>query len=146
MWIDIVKRLAPEPRSVPDSRAALSPLEQRFDPATLETVRVLVNELVTESVRHAMLGGSDIELTVNATRERIRVEVTDPTPGFASPNFDLERGSLWGRELVEAFSDRWGTVTNGRKFVWFELHDSGAFALRAPVQGSVSGPPAQPPS
>jgi anti-sigma regulatory factor (Ser/Thr protein kinase) len=134
--IDVFKRLTPDPASVPEARAALSPLEERVDPATFETIGVLVSELVTNSVVHGgtgAQGSADIELSVSATRERIHVEVTDAGPVFSPTARDdhLEREAVWGFQLVEAFSDHWGMKSNGRTTVWFELEDSGAFAHRA---------------
>jgi len=129
--INIERRLPHEAASVDKARHALRPLANAFDPNTFETLRLLVSELVTNSVRHGTGEGSeDLELSVWATRERIRVEVSDDGAGFApvprAGNADQESG--WGLHLVEALSDRWGTDRNGWMHVWFELIDSGAFA------------------
>jgi two-component sensor histidine kinase len=129
--ITIVKSFVCEPSSVPEARAALSPLEPRVDPATFETLRVLVSELVTNSVLQALTAESeDVELAVSATRERIRVEVSDPRASWLAASHEADREAGWGLQLVDAFSDRWGTKNNGHTAVWFELVDSGAFAHR----------------
>ena len=129
--IHIDRRLAPGATSVTEARAALRPLERAVDPNTFETLRLLVSEVVTNSVRHGTNESSDdIELSVDASRERIRVEVSDAGPGFnpAAREQDADQGSGWGLHLVELLSDRWGTGLNGRMRVWFELVDSGAWA------------------
>ncbi len=113
-----------------EARAALRALEGAVDPNTFETLRLLVSEVVTNSVRHAANESSDeIELSVEASRERIRVEVSDAGPGFhpAGREEDADQGSGWGLHLIELLSDRWGADLNGRMRVWFELVDSGAF-------------------
>jgi len=129
--IKIERRLPHEAASVDQARRALKPLESAFDPDTFETLRLLVSELVTNGVRHATREGSgDLELSVCATREKIRVEVSDDGEGFepAPREADADQGSGWGLHLVEALSDQWGTHRNGWMLVWFELVDSGAFA------------------
>jgi anti-sigma regulatory factor (Ser/Thr protein kinase) len=103
-----------------------------MDVDTFGTLRLLVSELVTNSVRHG--GGEqphEIRLAVSASRERIRVEVADAGSGFkARPRRDgQDEGSGWGLHLVETLSDRWGSERNGRVCVWFELVDSGWFVV-----------------
>jgi anti-sigma regulatory factor (Ser/Thr protein kinase) len=131
--IEIKRRLPHAPPSVAEARRALEPLERRLDPDTFETLRLLVSELVTNSVRHGQAEESDeLELAVRASRETIRVEVADGGLGFeASPRAEgQDKGSGWGLHLLETLSDRWGTEQNGRMRVWFELVDSGAFVVR----------------
>jgi anti-sigma regulatory factor (Ser/Thr protein kinase) len=92
---------------------------------------MLVSELVTNSVLHTLTSNADdVELVVSATRERIRVEVSDPCASWLTAEQEADREAGWGLRLVEAFSDRWGTKSNGHTAVWFELVDSGAFAHR----------------
>jgi LytS/YehU family sensor histidine kinase len=141
--IDIYERLPQAPVAVPAARAALTPLEGAVDPNTFETLRLLVSELVGNSVRHASEEANEnIELSVDASREAIRVEVSDGGGGFdATPRGeDADQASGWGLHLLDSLSDRWGTERNGRMRVWFELVDSGAFALgtREEPAGSFS--------
>ena len=125
--IDIFRRLVNEPGSAVEARAVLSMLECCCDRETLETLRLLVTELVGNCVRHAA-ATEEIELSVQVTPERIRVEVADSGPGFfpaarqAGPDDPSGRGLL----LVDALSDRWGTDQDERMRVWFELGGSGA--------------------
>ncbi len=129
--IHIDRHLRREATSVAEARTVLQPLERVLDPDTFATLRLLISEAVTNSVRHG--AGDDagvIELSVDASRERIRVEVLDDGAGFEckerAEGGDRESG--WGLHLIEVLSDRWGTERNDRMCVWFELTDSGAFA------------------
>ena len=132
MGIEIESRLPQEPTSVAKARRVLEPLERRLGPDTFETLRLLVSELVTNSVRHGRAENSvEIELAVRSSREKIRVEVADAGPGFdVSPRSELQdNGSGWGLHFVETLSDRWGTERDGH-MVWLELGVPGGFALR----------------
>jgi anti-sigma regulatory factor (Ser/Thr protein kinase) len=130
--IDIFKRLAYEPVSVVEASGALSMLDSCCNPDTLETLRLLVTELVGNSIRHASEWATgEIELWVQVTPDRVRVEVSDSGPGFApgagraGPNDTAGRGLL----LVEALSDRWGArQADERTRVWCELVGEGARA------------------
>ncbi|MGH2770210.1 MAG: hypothetical protein ACRDJF_06765, partial [Actinomycetota bacterium] len=48
--------LAAGPRAPAEARTGLFPLAGEIPPATFEMLRLLVSELVTNSVRHARLG------------------------------------------------------------------------------------------
>jgi anti-sigma regulatory factor (Ser/Thr protein kinase) len=86
-----------------------------------EPVRLLVTELVTNSVRHAGAGPeSFIELDLTTSSDKIRVEVGDPGPGFDQPLARQEPGGF-GLLLVERLADRWGVVRDRGARVWFEI-------------------------
>ena len=126
-------RLPQEPDSVAHARGALKPLESAVDPDTFETLRLLVSELMTNSVSHGTDGASaEITLSVRASRERIRVEVSDNGPGVtASPDEEDSERAGCGLHFVQVLSDRWGIHGEGQECVWCELVDSGAFPSRA---------------
>jgi len=139
--IDISRRLAHEPASVIEARAALSPLERAVDPDTFQTLRLLVTELVGNSVRHAESRTTEeIELSVHATRGMIRIEVTDAGSEFAPLRRSQEVDATSGRglQIVQALCDRWGTVTQEHTRVWCELLGAGQLAreLDAPTASS----------
>jgi anti-sigma regulatory factor (Ser/Thr protein kinase) len=86
-------------------------------------VRLLVSELVTNSVQHAQIAAEDsIVLAVSFTDATVRVEVRDDGPGFeppaSPPPDDADAG--WGLFLVEQLADAWGVADEG-KGVWFEI-------------------------
>ncbi len=117
-------QLRPEPDSPAMARQALWRLAHQVPGPVLEDIRLLVSELVTNSVRHAGLGpDATIGLRVDVLPERIRVEESDPGPGFEpggeSPSIYQDSG--WGLYLVEQVATRWGVELEDATRVWFEI-------------------------
>lgn len=111
------------PGAAANARSKLSRLRSDLDPPLLESVRLLVTELITNSVRHAH--APTLELTVLVAASRVRVEVSNPGGGFEPRPSDLaDHDSGWGLFLVDRFSSDWGVVDDGRsgyQRVWFEI-------------------------
>jgi anti-sigma regulatory factor (Ser/Thr protein kinase) len=86
-------------------------------------MRLLVSELVTNSVRHARLESSGwINIAVEEKPRALRVAVSDPGIGFDErPGPQPGGGSGWGLHLVEQLADRWGVSKDGETKVWFEI-------------------------
>jgi anti-sigma regulatory factor (Ser/Thr protein kinase) len=106
------------------ARHAFDGLEGVTDRQTLEDVRLLVSELVTNSLRHG--GGFDqgwIDIRVETSPNGLRVEVIDPGPGFepliASSMPGV--GAGYGLAIVDHLADRWGVAHDEHTKVWFEL-------------------------
>ena len=123
MESDMSFELAGGPYAVTAARLALADLESHLDPSVAFDVRLLVSELVTNSVQHAQVSADDsIVLAVRFTDDNVRVEVHDHGPGFEPPATpppeDADAG--WGLFLVEQLADAWG-VGDGGKGVWFEI-------------------------
>lgn len=117
-------RLPHGPPAIAAARRGLDPLEPQVGEQLLSDMRLLVSELVTNSVRHADRNGSSVvELEVDVSNTRVLVRVIDNGGGFeASPRGpEDDPGSGWGLFLVEQISDRWGVELNGSTQVWFEL-------------------------
>lgn len=117
-------KLRATPGAVPDARRALDALDDQVSPQTLDDLRLLVSELVTNSVRHADLTESQaIELKVKLMPETVRVEVNDQGSGFQPTprTAQSDDQSGWGLYLVSRLSDRWGVTSDGVTRVWFEL-------------------------
>src|SRR5438874_3144103 len=95
-------------------------LEGRANPALIEAGVLLVSELVTNAVLHAL---SEIELAVIVRGDIVRVEVVDHSPVLpARKNYSEEAGTGRGLLLVEAMSSAWGCeMRDGGKVVWFEV-------------------------
>jgi len=120
---DMSFELAGGPYAVTAARLALSDLDSRLDASIAFDVRLLVSELVTNSVKHAHVSEDDsIMLDVHVKQEVVRVEVRDSGPGFeqpaADPPDDADEG--WGLFLVEQLADEWG-VDSERRAVWFRI-------------------------
>jgi anti-sigma regulatory factor (Ser/Thr protein kinase) len=115
-------RLRGGPEAAARARQALSKLRADVDPPLMETLRLLVTELVSNSVRHAR--ADTVILKVLVGRTVVLTEVTDEGPGF-DPEQTGKPGteaSGWGLFLVERLAQRWGVSQQGDATkVWFEL-------------------------
>ena len=115
-------RLQGNPEAAAHARHALGRLRSDIDSPLMETLRLLVTELVTNSVMHA--GAESVMLKVLVGRTVVLTEVSDPGPGFdpgdtGPPGADR---AGWGLFLVERLAHRWGVNHEGRSTkVWFEL-------------------------
>lgn len=120
---DMSFELAGGPYAVTAARLALADLESQLEISVAFDVRLLVSELVTNSVQHAQVAAEDsIVLSVSFREKTVRVEVRDDGPGFeppaSPPPEDADAG--WGLFLVEQLADAWG-VGEDRTSVWFEI-------------------------
>ena len=115
-------RLGHGPEAAAEARKAISTLRADLDPPLMETLRLLVTELVTNSVRHT--DARDIMLRVAIGKSAVLTEVTDDGPGFDPDGLD-EAGTDscgWGLFLVQRLAQSWGVAEDrGSKRVWFEL-------------------------
>lgn len=120
-------KLDPDPKAPASARRALDALPASIDDTTLENLRLLVSELVTNSVKHGALGRDDaIGLDVYLEAESVYVEVHDTGLGFKPglPDVDPERGSGWGLWLLEQMTARWGIENHAGTTAWFEMRFS----------------------
>jgi anti-sigma regulatory factor (Ser/Thr protein kinase) len=118
---ELALTLAPVPDSIPRARHTLDRLADAVGESLLDDLRLLVSEVVTNSIRHGGLG--PIELRVSVNPRTVRVEVEDRGPGFEPSLGDGEddRGSGWGLLLVDRLAAGWGVVAGATTTVWFEL-------------------------
>jgi anti-sigma regulatory factor (Ser/Thr protein kinase) len=117
------------PYAVTAARLALSELDELVDESLAFDIRLLVSELVTNSVRHAEIGPEDsIKLGVVVDDGNVRVEVVDDGPGFDPPEATDDaaetRDRGWGLFFVTQLADRWGVDRDGGR-VWFEIDGGG---------------------
>ena len=125
MEAEIDVRFSPEPKVVGTARHALDQLANLLAPEKLEDVRLVVSELVSNSIRHAGLSPNEqISLRVRVSAGSVSGRVCDSGPGIEVPSKPRPRTSLnggWGLPIVESISDRWGVEGNSHVCVWFEL-------------------------
>lgn len=124
-------RLPVEPESVSAAHHSISPLTSTLGPAVVDDVRLLVSELVTNTIRHGDLAPDDwIELEVEVRPATVHVEVVDPGAGFdpaaAAAVAGLEPpgaadGCGWGMVFLKKIASRWGVEHGDRTRVWFEM-------------------------
>ena len=106
------------------ARRAIDELSAGYDPETLSDVRLLVSELVTNSVKHG--GGETITVHIDVDRPGVlRCEVIDDGGGFVPRGRDDRLVGGWGLDLVEQIAVSWG-VREGSTHVWFELATRGS--------------------
>lgn len=117
--------LPPAADSVAVARARLDTLQGVVKEELLDDLRLLVSEVVTNSVRHAGLRPSDrVDVHVIVEPRRVRAEVVDPGTGFEPPAHPpaLGAGAGWGLFLVGRVASRWGVDrADGHTRVWFEI-------------------------
>ena len=87
----------------------------------IESAVLMVSELATNSIRHAMTG---FQLTIACEPEAVRIEVTDVgggSPQLQSPGPEDPTGR--GLRIVDELADDWGVqrTTKHGKTVWFKV-------------------------
>jgi transcriptional regulator with XRE-family HTH domain len=104
------------------AREALAAVVADLPGEHLATGRLLVSELVSNSVRHGPRSGrAKVGIFVGVERNRLRVEVSDESTDVAELRQAGEDGG-YGLLLVDALSSRWGSSRDGNLNVtWFEL-------------------------
>ena len=121
MSSDLSVELPRSPEAPSLARQALHDLGGSLDPERLPDVRLLISELITNSVKYG--GEGPVRLEVSASPERIRAEIIDQGVGFTPETRDaedLDKVGGWGLHLVEHLTNRWGTH-EGSTHVWFEM-------------------------
>jgi anti-sigma regulatory factor (Ser/Thr protein kinase) len=110
------------PEAAALARQEISRLRADLDPPLIETLRLLVTELVTNSVRHT--AADSLTLSVAVGKSAVLTEVADTGPGV-DPQCVEQAGNDdtgWGLFLVQRLANSWGVTHDGRsKRVWFEL-------------------------
>lgn len=109
--------LPPRAVSIVLARRAVAALA--LTPGRTREVKLIVSELVTNSIEHGHLGILDcIELhAVVDAAGALHMDVCDPGPG---PLPGARRGMGW--RILERMADRWGSDrSHGQARVWFEL-------------------------
>lgn len=127
-------RLRPGLEAAGEGRHALDRLEEALSDEQLGELRLLVTELLTNSVRHGVGDDGWIRLDVDVHSNRVRVVVTDNGPGFEpdpNPTPHVDRPGGWGLCLVDRLADRWGVAREDATAVWFEVDRDRPFAHAA---------------
>jgi anti-sigma regulatory factor (Ser/Thr protein kinase) len=119
-------RLGTSPDAAAEARRALARLRADLDPPLMETLRLLVTELVTNSVRHTDCDAVTLRIAIG--KSAVITEVADDGPTFDLESLTAEGGRVgdpstgWGLFLVQRLARDWGVKEEGNsKRVWFEL-------------------------
>ena len=119
-------RLPLNARAPTAARALVGELADRVSTAVLDDARLLVSELVTNSLRHSGASPDDtLVLRTYVSDTMLRVEVEDPgcAGAVAMRSPDHDSGGGFGLNLVQTLSERWGTerAAAGGTRVWAQL-------------------------
>jgi anti-sigma regulatory factor (Ser/Thr protein kinase) len=110
-----------------DLRASVAHLEPPMPEDLRDPAALVLTELVTNSLRHAVAEDEPVEVTVARLAEhRVRIEVRDPgpcfDPGTYTPPLAPAEGGV-GLYLVGSIAERWGVERedDGWCLVWAEV-------------------------
>lgn len=117
---DLAFRLPAVSDSIPLARREVDRLAGEVDEEQLEVLRLLVSEMVSNSIRHAE-GSRSVEVRVRLGRRSIRLEVEDRGPGFRPPRAAPSASGGWGLVIVDRLARRWGVRSGPKTTVWLEL-------------------------
>ena len=123
-WIAPIDRslnLPADPSSAATARRFVANvLEEWQVPGLVDTVTLLVSELVTNAVLHAR---TECELVLRLRDRVLRVEVHDRSPVAPSRRlYEADAGTGRGMLLIEALASAWGAdAGDAGKQVWFEV-------------------------
>ena len=123
-----------DPTAPSEARRAIERLEGKIAPDVAPDVKLLVSELITNSVKYG--GNGEVTLRIDtASPRKLRIEVIDQGAGFVpvARNRPATEVGGWGLHLVQTLADRWG-VYAGSTHVWFEIdrtNESDGARLRA---------------
>jgi anti-sigma regulatory factor (Ser/Thr protein kinase) len=95
----------------------------RVPDSLLEDLRLVASELVTNSYKHAgNPEGHPIEVSVDLTQNRVRLEVIDRSIFDPTPETTEElRSERWGLLLVDRIARGWGRISEGGIWAEFSL-------------------------
>jgi anti-sigma regulatory factor (Ser/Thr protein kinase) len=117
-------RLPLGPTAGARARRSLEAFRVYLDRHSFDALRLLVTELVNNSLKHSgRPEGDPIDLTVELADRRVRAEVVDrgADAGVIRPAPVAHKESGWGLFLVDQLADDWGYSSGGPTRVWFEL-------------------------
>lgn len=117
---DLAFRLPAVSDSIPLARREVDRLAGEVDEEQLEVLRLLVSEMVSNSIRHAE-GSRSVEVRVWLGPRSIRLEVEDRGPGFRPPRAAPSASGGWGLVIVDRLARRWGVRSGPKTTVWLEL-------------------------
>lgn len=115
-------RLGSGPEAAAEARRAIAKLRADLDPPLLETLRLLVTELISNSVRHT--AADELTLRVAIGRSAVLTEVADDGSTLDEKCVEHagDEDTGWGLFLVQRLAQSWGVKRDGpTKRIWFEL-------------------------
>jgi two-component sensor histidine kinase len=118
-------RLGCDPSVVAEARRAVGRLEPALPAPVADSARLLVTELVTNSILHGIREGEGwIDVTIEHTTRCVRIEVLDSASRGLRPVLRAvgpTSTSGWGLQLVDRLASDWGVETGTGTCVWCEI-------------------------
>lgn len=118
-------RLGCDPSVVAEARRAVGQFEPGLSAPVLESARLLVSELVTNSILHGISGGEGwIDVVIEQRARCLRIEVLDSASTGTRPVLrpvDPSSTSGWGLQLVDRLAADWGIEIGIGTCVWCEI-------------------------
>jgi anti-sigma regulatory factor (Ser/Thr protein kinase) len=105
----------------------LSRVEAHVPEPCAADVMLLTSELVTNAIRHGGASAATGELAVHAAlrAQALRIEVTDPGPGFEAGGHGPRADGGYGLHLLDRLATSWGVSGADPVTVWVELDPVG---------------------
>ena len=109
------------PRAARHALAAA--LAGRLSGTAQEDALIVLSELVTNAIRHGGAQAPTAEVAVHAALRGavLRLEVTDPGPGFEPGGHGPRADGGYGLHLLDRLATRWGVTGGDPVTVWVEL-------------------------
>ena len=122
--MEIAERIPLGTRAPQAARRTVDRLGDMTSAGVRDMARLVVSELVTNTVRHSGLrAGDPIEVRISLHPNTLRIEVAQAGSSFEprvqTPSTDVIFGR--GLMILDQVADRWGTLPNGGVTVWAEL-------------------------
>jgi anti-sigma regulatory factor (Ser/Thr protein kinase) len=118
-------RLGCDPAVVAEARRAVGTFEPGVPGPVLDSARLVVTELVTNSIVHGIREGDGwVDVTIEQRARCLRIEVADPASTGMRPVLrpvGPRSTSGWGLQLVDRLATEWGIETGPGTRVWCEL-------------------------
>jgi anti-sigma regulatory factor (Ser/Thr protein kinase) len=118
-------RLGCDPSVVAEARRAVGQIEPALPEPVADSARLLVSELVTNSIIHGVAQGDGwIDVIIERRPRCVRIEVVDSASSGRRPVLrpvDQTSTSGWGLQLVDRLATVWGVETGTGTRVWCEI-------------------------
>jgi anti-sigma regulatory factor (Ser/Thr protein kinase) len=121
--MDVTFDLDAQPSAPARARRRIDALEGAVAPRVLEDLRIVISELVANSVKYGPGAPITVRLRVDSPTA-VRGDVNDQGKATQPPQVRQRPGGPeggYGLNLVDRLSERWG-VHEGSTHVWFVLH------------------------
>ncbi len=136
----LARRFSCDPSSIGAARRAVDELGGSLSPALLADLRLLVSELMANSVEHGpRREGRTIALGVSVSERRVRAEVQDGGRGFTpvASRPPAQAPSGRGLYVIDQLAASWGVSDADGTRVWFELDRERSEAAQDDLEPAV---------